>query len=803
MSTTMRISMKRSVKNVLRIGLAVVLVSSAAACASPEQKVEKYAKSGYAYLEKGETGKANVQFRNALKINDRYVPALMGVAKLSEKKQDFQNLFAVLQQVVQIDPNNVEARTKLGKLYLIGKDTEHALEQAEAALKLDHDNVDATVVEAAAYFSLGDKTRAIDLARKALSKDPKNAEAAAVIASDKARSGDIDGAIAEIDKVLTLDDKAVALHILKLQFLDGAGRRDAANAELAKMTRLFPDVAPFKQAFARELYREKKFPEARAELVAIAKLSPNRVEPILAVAELDKQTGGTAAARATFKAYADAAPKNIEIKFAYGQYLRALGEDAAATAAFEELAKNKDKAVALRARNEIATQKLVEHKPEEAEKIVEEILAKDSRNTDALIKRAGLRIDAKKYDDAIADLRTALADKPDSAPAMVLMAAAFERKGDIDFAKSELAQAVQQSKSEPKTVAAYVGLLLRTNDVKTARDALDAALKIHANDSALLKLLATTQLMQQDWEGAEATAKLLESRNSADPETGRLLSAAFLGQKDYAGVIDVLGAENQRQSLTGQPLAALVGAYVAQKRVGDAEDVLRGMIERNPKIYDARVLLGQLLVSEKKDADAETALRAAYAVDAARGEAVRGLFDLLRRTKRTDEIVPFLDDVIRTAPDNLTARYLKGDQLLSVGDKAGALVVYDGILARRPNEPIAANNYASIVADTRTDKASLARALERAKPFADTQNVYFLDTLGWVQFKNGDAVSAAATLEKAVAGADGFADAHFHLAQVYLAQGDTARGQSELKKALDASPSPEIAAQARGLLSSK
>lgn len=59
-----------------------------------------------------------------------------------------------------------------------------------------------------------------------------------------------------------------------------------------------------------------------------------------------------------------------------------------------------------------------------AEKLVAEILNVDKANSDALLLRAEILLDARKVDAAISDLRIVLRDKPDSALAMTLMARA-------------------------------------------------------------------------------------------------------------------------------------------------------------------------------------------------------------------------------------------------------------------------------------------------------------------------------------------------------------------------------------------
>ena len=80
-----------------------------------------------------------------------------------------------------------------------------------------------------------------------------------------------------------------------------------------------------------------------------------------------------------------------------------------------------------------------------------------------------------------------------------------------------------------------------------------------------------------------------------------------------------------------------------------------------------------------------------------------------------------------------------------------AIAVYEGMLERDPNNLVAANNLAMLLANNRTDAASLERAEKLTEQFAKTDNPAFLDTYGWVLYKRGRYAEAVAVLEKAVA----------------------------------------------------
>lgn len=780
---------------------AALLVSTAAACSSPEQKVEKYTASGQHFLEEGDLGRANIQFQNALKIDETHVPALVGLSEILEQRQDFRAMFGALQRIVRLDPENVDAIVKLGKLHLIGGDETQALEYAEKALSLKPENADAIALKAATMMRLGDEAGAVELARKARAIDPDSVEAVAVIVTARVRAKDNDGALAEIDEALAHNEDAAVLHLLRLQILSNLGREDDLRAGYEKLIAVYPDTVSFRQMYANALLNWKEYDAARAQMLELVRIQPGKVEPIVDVVRIDYKTKGVAAAKQTFADYVDAQPDNIELRFMFGHFLRQEHDLAGAEAVYASLADKKaSEAQVMRARNEIAGVRLLEGKKEEARVIVEEILAKDSGNPDALLKRAGLEIEARNFDAAVADLRTVLASKPEMVAAELMMASAFEGMGDINFATSQFAKAVVDSKKSGETSRLFAGFLMRHGDDSRAEQVLLDSLAASPRDVETLKHLAALRLKRQDWRGAEEAAKLIEAVNKEEPSAKRILGAALTGLEDYSGAIEALTAANEAAPLAAQPLATLVSAFLREGRASDAESLLADMIKSNESNYEAQILLAGVFGAQNRLSEKEQALREAITSAPDRPEAVEALYRLLLASKRFDDAESMLKARLDAAPDNDAFKVLYADLLIATDRREEALDVYADILTRRPGDLLVSNNYASILLELKDDPATAAKALDVARAFEGSDNPYFLDTLGWAQFRNGDIDGAVATLEKTVAEAANFAEAHYHLGAAYLAAGREAEGRASLEKALLLAPQASYAEKVRALL---
>src|SRR5689334_18222999 len=105
-----------------------------------------------------------------------------------------------------------------------------------------------------------------------------------------------------------------------------------------------------------------------------------------------------------------------------------------------------------------------------------------------------------------------------------------------------------------------------------------------------------------------------------------------------------------------------------------------------------------------------------------------------------------------------------------------------------PGSLIVANNLASLLADRRTDKASLDRANSLALLLKNTDVPQFKDTLGWVSYQRQDYRTALPLLEDAAKALPNLALVRFHLGMAYLATGQDDKASNEFSKARTLAP---------------
>ncbi len=772
-----------------RTSIAVIAALSmlSAACSSPEEKVEKLYTSGQEFLEKDEIGKANVQFQNVLKIDETHVPTLLALAQIAERRQNLKGMFGLYQRIVRLQPDHIHAHVQLGKLHLIGSDETTALEFADKALALEPGNTEATALKSGVLLRLGDAVGAVKLARAAIAADPTNAEATTVLATARGMEDDFEGAIAELDRALAIDPKIAILQLLRIRILSQLDREEDVLDSYANLTELFPEERAYHRAYASELIKRKELAAAETQLRIVVDIAPEDLDAKLDVVRIVNAQNGIEVAEAQLREYVKAEPDNNDLIFALADLLREQGASDKALPLLQPLTKSDDLSIVSRAKNKLALLYLVNGEPDKAEQLVEEILEEDGNNTEALIKRASFQIEREEYDDAIANLRTAINNEPDSIQAMMLMSSAFERQDNIDFARSELTKAFETSGKRAQVANAYAKFLARHGNSRRAENVLVQSLALFPGNSDNLKLLAALRLDLQDWQGAEEVAAILDTNKAADATdiVRNIRTVAMSGLGDYDRLIEELSPQNNTP-MESRPLAMLVRAYVQAERTDEAEAMLKNVLASDGENYAARILLAQTHAAQQDTAAAEAVLIDAVDANPARGEAYELLYRYYLTGGERDKAVALIDNGLAKAPDSDALQFFKADILLTSGELESALDIYSDLIDKRPNDRIVANNFVSLSSDLRQDTQSKARALEVAKVLLDDENPLIQDTVGWAYYRAGQHDRAVEYLAKAAEKAENNSEILYHLGAAQIAAGKSEAGSASLNKALAA-----------------
>jgi len=778
-------------------------VMMVAACDSAEERAQSHFDRGLELVEAGADRRAALEFRNALRLNRDLGPARMELGKLQERKGNLSAAGGHYVRAVELMPENAEAQRRAGAILMIGGDLDGSVAYIDEAFRLAPEDPEVLALRASLRLRQGDKEAARADTEAALAIDPDNVLAVSVMTTLIAEAGDLPGAHALLDEQLARNPTELSYHIFKLRLYESTQDVAGVGRQLNRMVDAFPDELQFRRTLAQWRRQTGDLAGAEEDLRILAEA--DGLEGIVRLVQFIVATEGEDAARQELTARVDAAE----------------GDDAAALqetlAEFEIRTGRQDEGVAIlkrlieqspsadivnSARLKLALIELAQGDRDAALQLAETVLEEDEENSEALAIRAANAIEDLRTDDAIADLRLARRGDPNNVRYALLEATAHELGGNPSAASERLAAAARLADFNPEVALRYANFLLARNEINAAENALLESLRRNPDNRDVLLRLADLRLSRGDWGGAEEIALKLRSLGDGGGVADRVAAAALQGQgRADEGLAMLERAYSADDADEGAAMRALLTAYVRNGEADRAVEIVENRLAENPGDRLSQLMRAELyvLVGDIDSASAQLQRM----IDGAPNDALGyvALSRLHLRTGRDAEAREVALAGVAAAPGDQPARLLLAQIHERAGEYDEAIAQYQILHAQNPGATIVANNLASLIAEHQADDAeALAIAARVAQRLRGYDVPEFQDTVGWIQFLQGDHSAALSMLRPAAAALQNNALVRYHLGEVYAALGEKDLAREELESALGADPEFVHAARARELL---
>ncbi|MFZ1481209.1 MAG: tetratricopeptide repeat protein [Paracoccaceae bacterium] len=788
--------------------LALIAALALAGCESAEDKAERYYLSGMELLAAGDEERALVEFRNVFKYNGFHKDARKVYADTVLKQGNVQEAYGQYLRLIEQYPDTPEVRRILAELAIGRGDWAEAERHGNEAIRLAPDAPGVRAIALAlgyrkAVMDRDEEARAVlaEEARAVLAETPDSRIALRILIDHLAAGPDPTAALPEIERALALEPEALELHVAKLRILAQSGDSAGLGVQLKTMVERFPDNVDARSALIAWYMSEGDIDGAEAFMRQLAGDPTGPVEGHIAVIQLLQAARSTEAAQTELGRLiaANDGTANADLYRALdATFDFEAGKRDEAIAAMETILKTATPGDQTR-RIKTMLAKMLETTGNRvgARARIEEVLAEDATNVEALKMRAGWLIEEDRPGEAIVDLRAALGQAPRDATILTLMAAAHERDGSPELAGERLALAVEVSGSAPAESLRYAQFLVRQGRIQAADTVLTESRRVNPTHVGVLAMLADIALNAQDWPRAQEIAETLAQIGTpeADAATRALQAALLLGQNRTE---DGLAFLEEQVGKGGDDLAAIQVILQARIRSGkpdEARTYLDGELAKRPDDPGLRLLSAGLHALMGEVSQAEALFRDLIAEDPTAELPARLLYGLLRSDGRAEEAAAVLDAALAAQPAAATLRWIQAGELEKAGDIDGAIAVYEAMYAVDSGNVIIANNLASMITTHRDDPESLARATAIARRLKGSDVPAFQDTYGWIAHRNGNHDEALTYLEPAAAGLPNDALTQFHLGMTYLALERTEDARRQLTRALELagdSPLPQF-----------
>lgn len=789
-------------KPVLIVLTCLVLVG----CKSDAERADEYFQSGLELLEAGDVDRAMVQFRNVFELEENHFEARMAMGNMHIKRGNLGAAYGQFLRVVEQYPDAFEARRTLAELAFVDGSWDEFARHGSVAVDMQPEDVRVRVID------LGLQYREAILAEDLPARQALTAPAEAILPDlpdsqilnnllldSYVRDNKLNDALVRMDVLIAQKPKNRQLYTRRLALL--AQMQDTAGLEtqLRDMVELFPGDNEIQSMVLRFYISQRRLDEAEAFLREISDPADEDPGLFLSLINFVSQAHGQDAARMEIERAVEASPNPNRFKGMLALMDFQAGEQEQAIADMEVILADADPALdetqgikIILARMLVGTGNQVG-----ARRLVEEVLAQNASNVEALKMQTSWQLQADEVDEAITNLRIALDTAPEDVQVMNLMYEAYTRLGNSDLAREYLAKAVQASGNAPEASLRYARLLIEEERYLPAEDVLLPALRQASNNIDLLDMLGQLYLRMEDIPRATQVIETLkrinteQSRTIANGLQVQVLSRQGGTQEVLAYLENLASGEDAglRERLT------LMRARLQVGKTAEALTMAQELAAQNPDDIRFKQVLAGAQAANGDLTGAEASLREVTA--AAPAQAEQAWLQLARIAARQGDAAKadaVVEEAIEATGRSANIMWAKAGMLEREADIDGAIAIYEELYAQNSSSLIVANNLASLLSTYRDDPESLERAWIVGRRLQGTDNPALQDTYGWLLFRRGQVEEAVPYLESAAAGLeDPIVEAHLGFAYVALGRNEEALVQ--MQKAVDMAGPADTRAQ--------
>jgi len=386
-------------------------------------------------------------------------------------------------------------------------------------------------------------------------------------------------------------------------------------------------------------------------------------------------------------------------------------------------------------------------------------VAADTPVPEAHLVLATAYLMADRFGDAYASYERASALDADLVEARLGMAMSRREAGDAAEALELIDEIVAARPAWRPAHAERAQTLLALDRIAAANSSFDRYVALGGDRNYGPKRVAAYYLEREEFDAARTVYAELVEAGDADPDTYAKLSELYL-----SGGLPHESEQTLRAGVGSHPDSAYLrlrlGAYLAALR----------------RYVDAVV---ELKEADRIAPNDQIVLRSLSLAQARAGEVT----DAAATAGRLYKIVPRAD---------VAAFY--ASRLRANDQAAEAAAVYRDVLRADPDNALALNNLADLLADT--GELAEAEQLARRANAAVDDNPQLMDTLAWVLHRRGEHKDAIAILDRAMTLAPETAVIHYHRGVVLASVGQSGEARNALSEALRLAPDADWAADA-------
>ena len=761
--------------------LLLLLALGVSCTRDPASLKRKYVETGNKYFKAGKFREAGIMYRRALQKDLRYGEAYYRLALTYLQTQDFGNAVRALRRSIELDPKNTDAHARLADLFL----TIYSLQRQKSPAR-------------------GEEwlKQAEELAGPLLKADPRSYQGLRIRGLHAVAKGRLKDGIADLKSADEVQPLTTEVGLPLAQALIADGRAEEGERLLQALLGKHKEFGNGYDVLYLQYARTKRL--AQAEQILRAKIANNPKEGRFRL-QLAGHYYALQQRSEMVKVLEELTARHAEFPDAFdlaGSFYFRIREFDQAIRQYQEGERlhPKDKG---HYRREIAKAMLASGRRAEAAQLVDSVLQADPKDADALAMRASLRLqsgDRAQLQSAIDDLVAAMRKMPDNAVVRFELGRAYLAKGDQGQARQQFQEAIRHRPDFTAPRLAIAQLDLNAKEYAKAMQGADELLKFDAGN--VPARLIRTSAMIGAGEKVKARQELGRILQEQPAQRDAMYQLALLdfNERKFAQADAMFRKLYEMTPPDPRGVAGLVEVRASQGQFDAAIGILDAEIKKFPARLDLRLFLANTAVRAGRYPLAVSNYKLVLDRFPDHHEVHLLLGETYRRMGDVEQAKKEFETARKLAPQDLRGPIQLALLLESSGRRAEAKPLYQEILKREPDNAIALNNLAYMLAESGADLDQALTLAQRARQQMP-KNPEVADTLGWIYIKKNLSDNAIQIFEELVRQNPGNAVFRYHLGMALFQKGDRPAAKRQLEAALRSKPSKQHEAEIKELIS--
>ena len=708
-----------------------------------------YFQSGERHFKQARYPEAIIQFLNSLEKDPRNRDARYLLAASYMHQQQWSSAVRELRTLLENYPDDIEAKLRLGNLYLAGalgdkKLFNLAREIADSILAKSPSSVEALVLSGNAAAGLLDLSSSVESLERALRLDPDNIPDYIMLGTYQAQRKKLPEAEQAFLTARKLDPKNKSALISLANYHRAVGNKEAAEQVFNEALAIYPSDRDIYLPIVLFYFQEGKIDIAERILRTAQDKLPQDPGPTLVLVDLYLRQNRTADVRKLLTDLKERLPDNLPVS----------------------------KKIALI---------YVKTDPEWARREVDRVLKVQPNDPEGHILMGELQFFSGDLDAAEATFKKDIFRDSRYPEPLFFLGSIAAKKGQTDVAQTSYVAALELNPRYIPPRVSLAEIYFNRGRLPDAREEVRKLLDLDPGLFAARLLRAAIDTREKNFAPAEAELFALLKEHPENPLVHRSLGRYYQERGMPQAEQHFLKA-SELQPDGPEYLNELVRLYVNQKRPEKAIESINRIPDSQKKSFHYQ-LMGNVFSSTGKYAEAEGNYRKAIELDPKGISAYLQLSEDYIKSGKLNEAMSALDALEKITVNYAPAHARRAQVYKLQGKVDDAAKSYKRALELDPNLSFAANNYAYLLAEQKQD-LDLALTWARTARKLEPENPNYADTLGWIYYERKEYLLALDQLRFAADKRPDNPTTRYHLAMTYWRRNQIAEAKSALQQAL-------------------